>query len=100
MHENRETSAVPGADAVAGRPVKDQNRTTGMHAVEESDSGIVARNPSNKGDAPSSAEVGEGAESWASEAVAIHRMKKPSRRMARTRFMVPKMLHKGMWLYT
>ena len=60
MHENRETSAVPETDAVAGRSVKDQNRTTGMHAVEESDSGIVPMNPSNKGDAPSSAEVGEG----------------------------------------
>jgi hypothetical protein len=54
MHENRET------DAAAGRSVKDQNRTTGMYAVEESDSGIVPMNPSNKGDAPSSAEVGEG----------------------------------------
>jgi hypothetical protein len=41
MHENRETSAVPETEAVAGRSVKDQNRTTGMHAVEESDSGIV-----------------------------------------------------------
>ena len=60
MHENRETSAVPETDAVAGRSVKDQNRTTDMHAVEESDSGIVPMNPSNKGDAPSSAEVGEG----------------------------------------
>ena len=40
MHENRETS-VPETDAVAGRSVKDQNRTTDMHAVEESDPGIV-----------------------------------------------------------
>jgi RNA-directed DNA polymerase len=60
MHENRETSAVPETDAAAGRSVKDQNRTTDMHAVEESDSGIVPMNSSNKGDAPSSAEVGEG----------------------------------------
>ncbi len=60
MHENRETSAVPETDVAAGRSVKDQNRTTGMHAVEESDSGIVPMNPSNKGDVPSSAEVGAG----------------------------------------
>src|SRR5579864_5045355 len=59
MHENRETSAVPDSQSVAGRPVKAHSRTTGMHAVEESDSGKVPMNLLNNSNRKL-AEVGEG----------------------------------------
>src|SRR6185369_7580421 len=57
MHENRETSAVP--DVTAGRSGKAHGRTPDMHAVEESDSGVVPMNQPNKGGQPL-AEAGEG----------------------------------------
>jgi RNA-directed DNA polymerase len=57
MHENRETSVAP--DAVAGRSGKAHGRTPGMHAAEESDSGVVPMNQLNKGGKPL-AEAGEG----------------------------------------
>jgi len=57
MHENRETSAVP--DVVAGRSGKAHGRTPDMHAVEESDSGVVPMNQPNKSGKPP-AEAGEG----------------------------------------
>ena len=57
MHENRETSMAP--EKVSGRSGKADGRTPGMHAMEESDSGVVPRNqPNNSG--PPQAEVGEG----------------------------------------
>ncbi len=56
MHENRETSSVP--DAMAGRSGKAQGRTPGMHAGEESDSGVVPMNQPNKSGKPL-AEAGE-----------------------------------------
>ena len=57
MHENRETSAVP--DVTAGRSGKAHGRTPDMHAVEESDSGVVPMNQPNKSGKPL-AEAGEG----------------------------------------
>jgi len=57
MHENRETSVAPAA--VAGRSGKAYGRTPGMHAAEESDSGVVPMNQLNKGGEPL-AEAGEG----------------------------------------
>jgi group II intron reverse transcriptase/maturase len=57
MHENRETSAVP--DAVTGRSGKAYGRTPDMHAVEESDFGVVPVNQPNKSGKPQ-AEAGEG----------------------------------------
>ena len=57
MHENRETSAVP--DVTAGRSGKAHGRTPDMHAVEESDSGVVPMNQPNKSGKPP-AEAGEG----------------------------------------
>ncbi len=57
MHENRETSVVPGA--VTGRSGKANGRTPDMHAVEESDPGVVPMNQPNKSGQPQ-AEVGEG----------------------------------------
>ena len=57
MHENRETSAVPVE--MAGRSGKAYGRTPGMHAGEESDSGVVPMNQPNKSGKPL-AEAGEG----------------------------------------
>ena len=61
MHENRETSVAPGV--VAGRSGKADGQKPGMHAAEESDSGIVPMNQPNK-EAPTqegvTAEAGEG----------------------------------------
>jgi group II intron reverse transcriptase/maturase len=57
MHENRETSAMPAED---GRTAGEgYGRKARMHIVEESDSGIVPMNHSNK-DGKESAESGEG----------------------------------------
>ena len=48
MHENRETSETPEANHV-DRPAGEGNsRTARMHVSEESDSGIVPMNHSNK----------------------------------------------------
>jgi len=48
MHENRETSGMPEAN-LRDRPVGEGNsRTTRMHVFEESDSGTVPMNHSNK----------------------------------------------------
>ena len=59
MHENRETSGAPGRSRRLGRSEKMQNRTSDMHASEESDRAIVPMNQPNK-EGPPSAEVGEG----------------------------------------
>src|SRR5215467_9165375 len=59
MHENRETSEIPVAklrDRTAGEGL---GRTASMDVSEESDSGILPRNQSNK-DGTSSAESEEG----------------------------------------
>lgn len=57
MHENRETSVAPVQSA--GRSEKAQCRNADMHAVEESDCGVVPVIQPNNGGQPS-AEVGEG----------------------------------------
>src|SRR6266516_3098306 len=59
MHENRETSGVPRLSRERGRSEKMQNRTSDMHALEESDRIILPMNQPNK-EVLSSAEVGEG----------------------------------------
>jgi hypothetical protein len=59
MHENRETSGVPGSDEDRGRSAKAISHKAGMHAPEESDCVEVPMNQPNKEDQPS-AEVGEG----------------------------------------
>ena len=52
MHENRETSEMPEA-APCGRPVGEGNScTTHVHVFEESDSGAVPMNHSNKDGKP------------------------------------------------
>ncbi len=59
MHENRETSKM-SVGAVCPRPAEEgQGRTFRMHVVEESDSGVVPMNHSNKDGRPS-AESEEG----------------------------------------
>src|SRR5215831_4553048 len=59
MHENRETSEVPEA-YLRDRPAGEgESRTTRVHVFEESDSGIVPMNHSNKSGQPS-AESEEG----------------------------------------
>jgi hypothetical protein len=59
MHENRETSEVPEAD-LRDRPAGEGNsRTARMHVFEESDSGGVPMNHSNKsGQPPAESEEG------------------------------------------
>ena len=59
MHENRETSEVPAAN-LRGRPVGEgESRTAHVHVFEESDSGIVPMNHSNKsGKPPAESEEG------------------------------------------
>src|SRR5512141_621970 len=59
MHENRETSEMP-ASILRGRPVgKGESRTARMHVFEESDSGTVPMNHSNKsGKPPAESEEG------------------------------------------
>jgi RNA-directed DNA polymerase len=59
MHENRETSETPGAAVATGRREKATSRKTRTHVSEESDSGVVPMNGSNKDGKPS-AESGEG----------------------------------------
>src|SRR5215469_6685689 len=60
MHENRETSEVPEAIRRRDRPAGEgKSRTARMHAFEESDSGIVPMNHSNKsGKPPAESEEG------------------------------------------
>ena len=53
MHENRETSEVPEAIRRRDRPAGEgKSRTARMHAFEESDSGTVPMNHSNKSGKP------------------------------------------------
>src|SRR5262245_17540802 len=53
MRENREASGVPEVKQY-GRPVGEgESRTAHVHALEESDSGVVPTNHSNKGGKPS-----------------------------------------------
>ena len=59
MHENRETSGTPVAATAAGRREKATSHKTRTHVSEESDSGVVPMNGSNKDGRPS-AESGEG----------------------------------------
>jgi hypothetical protein len=50
MHENRETSLTPAKNR---RPARQgQGRKARMHVMEESDSGIVLMNYSNRDDHP------------------------------------------------
>jgi hypothetical protein len=52
MHENRETSEAPEAN-LRDRPAGEGNsRTARMHVFEESDSGTVPMNHSNKSGKP------------------------------------------------
>ena len=59
MHENRETSETPVAAVATGRREKATSHKTRTHVSEESDSGVVPMNGSNKDGRPS-AESGEG----------------------------------------
>jgi RNA-directed DNA polymerase len=59
MHENRETSETPAAARATGRREKATSQKTRTHVSEESDSGVVPVNCSNKGGKPS-AESREG----------------------------------------
>src|SRR3981189_3689164 len=59
MHENRKTSETPEAAKAADARRKATRHKTRTHVSEESDSGVVPMNGSNKGGRPS-AESGEG----------------------------------------
>ena len=59
MHENRETSETPAAQPGSRSAGEGKSRTARVHVPEESDSGIVPRNHSNK-DGTLSAESEEG----------------------------------------
>jgi hypothetical protein len=59
MHENRETSETPAAEPSRRSAGEGLGRTARMYICEESDSGIVPMNHSNK-DGNSSAESEEG----------------------------------------
>src|ERR1035437_1963356 len=59
MHENRETSGMPEENAVDRMAGEGESRTSRTHVSEESDSGIVPMNHSNKDGQPL-AESGEG----------------------------------------
>src|SRR5258708_21777822 len=48
MHENRETSETPAASPGSRTAGEGSGRTTRMYVAEESDSGIVPMNHSNK----------------------------------------------------
>src|ERR1700676_4853665 len=52
MHENRETSKAPAAKYCSRTVGEGHGRTTRMHAFEESDSGIIPMNHSNKDGKP------------------------------------------------
>ena len=59
MHENRETSETPAAQPVSRSAGEGQGHTARVHVCEESHSGVVTMNHSNKDTRPS-AESGEG----------------------------------------
>src|SRR5260370_37228595 len=59
MHENRETSETPAAKPGGRTAGEGLGRTARMHGPEESDSGVVPMNHSNKDGKPS-AESAEG----------------------------------------
>src|SRR5215469_17592921 len=59
MHENRETSETPAAQPGGRSAGEGSGHTTRAHVPEESHSGVVPMNHSNK-DTRSSAESGEG----------------------------------------
>jgi hypothetical protein len=59
MHENRETSETPAVQTDGRSAGEGSGRTARRHVPEESDSGIVPMNHSNK-DGPSLAESEEG----------------------------------------
>src|ERR1039458_8543979 len=59
MHENRETSEMSAIEADCRTAGEGQGRTARMHVFEESDSGVVPMNHSNK-DGRLSAESEEG----------------------------------------
>ena len=59
MHENRETSEISVIEADRRTAGEGQGRTARMHVPEESDSGVVPMNHSNKDGRPS-AESEEG----------------------------------------
>jgi len=59
MHENRETSEIPAVNLCRRTAGEGSGRTARVHVCEESDSGIVPMNHSNK-DGSSSAESEEG----------------------------------------
>jgi hypothetical protein len=59
MHENRETSETPAAKPGSRTAGEGNSHTARMYVCEESHSGIVPMNYSNK-DKASSAESGEG----------------------------------------
>src|ERR1700745_2928518 len=52
MHENRETSEPPSAKYCSRTAGEGHGRTARMHAFEESDSGIIPMNHSNKDGKP------------------------------------------------
>ena len=52
MHENRETSATPASQARSRTASQGRGRNACMNVMEESDSGIVPMNHSNKNDNP------------------------------------------------
>ena len=59
MHENRETSEMPEVNHATGRREKASSRTARVHVFEESDSGTVPMNHSNKsGKPPAESEEG------------------------------------------
>ena len=59
MHENRETSEIPAAQLGSRSAGEGKSHTARMHVPEESDSGILPMNHSNK-DGTSLAESEEG----------------------------------------
>jgi hypothetical protein len=60
MHENGETSETPEAN-LRDRPAGEgKSRTARMHVIEESDSGTVPMNYSNKSGKPPAESEGEG----------------------------------------
>ena len=59
MHENRETSEMPAANLSCRTAGEGPGHTARVYVCEESDSGVVPMNHSNK-DRPSSAESEEG----------------------------------------
>ena len=82
MHENRETSEMPAA--TRNRPAGKGNRhTSRMHVSEESDSGIVPMNPSNKDGKPA-------AESEEGRPLIKENIIKPARPRHRARFACPR----------